>query len=144
TSTRLISSAASYLYKSERIALYQELDGIERETDLMEFKKRLEDRFGTVPDVTLELLRIPRLRRLARRLGIEKVSLKQGKMYTYFVDESNKAYYQSDMFGKMLNYLTANPRRVQIRERNGKRSFAISDIGNVETAVAILQQIIDN
>lgn len=130
--------------ESERIALYQELDGIERETDLMEFKKRLEDRFGTVPDVTLELLRIPRLRRLARRLGIEKVSLKQGKMYTYFVDESNKAYYQSDMFGKMLNYLTANPRRVQIRERNGKRSFAISDIGNVETAVATLQQIMDN
>ncbi len=128
--------------ESERIALYQELDGIERETELMEFRKRLEDRFGTVPEVTLELLRIPRLRRLARRLGIEKVSLKQGKMYTYFVDESNKAYYQSEMFGRMLNYLTANPRRVQIRERNGKRSFAFDNIGNVETAVAILQQII--
>jgi len=128
--------------ESERISLYQELDSIERETDLMEFKRRLEDRFGTVPGVTLELLRIPRLRRLARRLGIEKVSLKQGKMFTYFVDESNKAYYQSEMFGKMLGYLTANPRRVQIRERNGKRSFAFGNITTVETAVAILQQII--
>ena len=95
-----------------------------------------------MPDVTLELLRIPRLRRLARRLGIEKVSLKQGKMYTYFVDESNKAYYQSEMFGKMLAYLTANPRRVEIRERNGKRSFAFANIATVETAVDILQQII--
>ncbi|MCM1139435.1 MAG: transcription-repair coupling factor [Muribaculum sp.] len=129
--------------ESERISLYQELDGIERETDLMEFKKRLEDRFGTVPDVTLELLRIPRLRRLARRLGIEKVSLKQGKMYTYFVDDTNKAYYQSEMFGKMLNYLTANPRRVEIRERNGKRSFAFANINTVETAVDILQTIIN-
>ncbi len=128
--------------ESERISLYQELDSIERETDLMEFKRRLEDRFGTVPAVTLELLRIPRLRRLARRLGIEKVSLKQGKMFTYFVDESNKAYYQSEMFGKMLGYLTANPRRVQIRERNGKRSFAFGNITTVETAVALLQQII--
>ena len=130
--------------ESERISLYQELDGIERETDLMEFRRRLEDRFGAVPSVTLELLRIPRLRRLARRLGIEKVSLKQGKMYTYFVDESNKAYYQSEMFGKMLNYLTANPRRVEIRERNGKRSFAFANIGTVENAVEILQQIIGN
>ncbi|MCM1255229.1 MAG: transcription-repair coupling factor [Duncaniella sp.] len=129
--------------ESERISLYQELDGIERETDLMEFKKRLEDRFGTVPDVTLELLRIPRLRRLARRLGIEKVSLKQGKMYTYFVDDTNKAYYQSEMFGKMLNYLTANPHRVEIRERNGKRSFAFANINTVETAVDILQTIIN-
>ena len=77
--------------ESERISLYQELDGIEREIDLKAFSDRLTDRFGTIPAVTAELLRIPRLRRLARRLGIEKVSLKQGKMYTYFVDESNKA-----------------------------------------------------
>ena len=128
--------------ESERISLYQELDGIEREIDLKAFSDRLTDRFGTIPAVTAELLRIPRLRRLARRLGIEKVSLKQGKMYTYFVDESNKAYYQSEMFGKMLNYLTANPRRVQIRERNGKRSFAIANVDTVETAVDILQQIL--
>ncbi len=128
--------------ESERIALYRELDGIERETDLMEFRSRLTDRFGTIPQETSELLRIPTLRRLARRLGIEKVSLKQGKMFTYFVDESNKAYYQSDMFGRMLNYLTAHPRRVQIRENGGKRSFAILNVKTVETAVAILQEII--
>lgn len=128
--------------ESERIALYQELDGIERELDLQAFKNRLTDRFGAIPPVTAELLRIPRLRSLARRLGIEKVALKQGRMYTYFVDESNKAYYQSEMFGKMLAYLTANPRRVQIRERNGKRSFAIADVTNVETAVVILSEII--
>ena len=128
--------------ESERIALYRELDGIERETDLMEFRSRLADRFGTIPDVTLELLRIPRLRRLARRLGIEKVALKQGKMFTYFVDDANKAYYQSDMFGRMLGYLTAHPRRVQIRERDGRRSFAILNVPTVETAVAILTEII--
>ena len=128
--------------ESERIALYQELDGIEREMDLQAFRSRLTDRFGAIPAVTAELLRIPRLRRLARRLGIEKVALKQGKMFTYFVDESNVAYYQSEMFGKMLGYLTANPRRVQIRERNGKRSFAIAGIDTVETAVAVLQEIV--
>lgn len=128
--------------ESERIALYQELDGIEREMDLQAFRSRLTDRFGAIPAVTAELLRIPRLRRLARRLGIEKVALKQGKMFTYFVDESNVAYYQSEMFGKMLGYLTANPRRVQIRERNGKRSFAIAGVDTVETAVAVLQEIV--
>ena len=126
---------------SERIALYQELDSIERETDLMAFRSRLEDRFGKIPTVTAELLRIPRLRRLARQLGIEKVTLKQERMFLYFVDESNKAYYQSPMFGKLLNYLQQNARRCRIREKNSRRSFAIANVPTVEEAVAILASI---
>ncbi len=128
--------------ESERIALYQELDSIERERDLLEFRERLVDRFGKIPGVTAELLRIPRLRRLARRLGIEKVSLKQDKMFVYFVDDSNVAYYQSPMFGKLLRFLQENPRRCQIRERNGRRSFAISHVSTVEEAVALLDGVL--
>ncbi len=128
--------------ESERIALYQELDSIERELDLKAFRERLEDRFGKVPAETVELLRIPRLRRLARRLGIEKVVIKQATMYLYFVGDNNVAYYQSPMFGRLLNYLQANPRRVKIRERNGRRSFAIDDVDSVEAAVDILQTVI--
>jgi transcription-repair coupling factor (superfamily II helicase) len=127
--------------ESERIALYQELDSIERELDLRAFKSKLLDRFGKIPHETAELLRIPRLRRLARQLGIEKVALKQGSMYIYFVDDSNKAYYQSPMFGRILHYLQDNPKRCRIRENNGRRSFAITDVKKVEDAVAILDSI---
>ena len=128
--------------ESERISLYKELDGIERELDLQQFKLHLEDRFGKIPKETAELLRIPRLRYLARRLGIEKVVLKQGSMYIYFVDENNKAYYQSPMFGRLLNFLQANPRRCRIREKNGRRSFAIADVPTVEEAVALLNNVL--
>ncbi len=128
--------------ESERIALYQELDSINRERDLKAFADRLADRFGKLPEVTEELLRIPRLRWLARRLGIEKVALKQGRMFIYFVDETNKAYYQSSMFGRLLRYLQENPRRCQIRERQGKRSFAIERVGTVREAVDILESVL--
>ena len=127
--------------ESERIILYKELDGIERETDLQAFKSRLNDRFGKIPPETAELLRIPRLRRLARQLGIEKVSLKQERMYIYFVDDSNKAYYQSPMFGKILNYLQHNALRCRIRENNNRRSISIDNVKTVETAVEILTTI---
>ncbi|MDE5660782.1 MAG: transcription-repair coupling factor [Muribaculaceae bacterium] len=126
----------------ERIALYQELDGIERELDLRAFAERLEDRFGRIPDVAAELLRVPRLRRLARRLGIEKVALKQGSMYLYFVSEQNVAYYQSPMFGRILDYVAANPRQCRIRENNGKRSIALADVTTVEHATGILASIL--
>ena len=127
--------------ESERIALYRELDSIERETDLQEFRSRLLDRFGKIPPETAELMRVPRLRRLARQLGIEKVSLKQGIMYLYFVDDSNKAYYQSPSFGRLITYLQQNSQRVKIREKNGRRSFAVASVPTVETAVAILSEI---
>lgn len=127
--------------ESERIALYRELDNIDREMDLMEFQSNLIDRFGKIPPETAELIRVPRLRRLGRQLGIEKISLKQGLMYLYFVDESNKAYYQSPMFGRLITYLQQNPLRVKIREKGGKRSFSIANVPSVDTAVDILQEI---
>lgn len=128
--------------ESERISLYQQLDNIEKETDLIEFKKNMEDRFGKMPYVAAELIRIPRLRRLARKLGIEKVVLKQESMYLYFVDESNAAYYQSPMFGRLINYAMQNTRGVKIRENNSKRSFLISDVKSVEQAIDIFNLIL--
>ncbi len=134
---------ASYVpQESERIALYQELDGIDRDRDIEAFASRLRDRFGNIPPETDELLRVPRIRRLARRLGLEKIALKQGVMYTYFVDDSNLAYYQSPMFGKMLSYLQAHPRRVKIREVNRRRSFAIANVRSTADALAILEEIL--
>lgn len=128
--------------ESERINLYRELDSIEREDDLKEFEKRLVDRFGPIPEVTRQLLFVPRLRRLARRLGIEKVNLKNELMYIYFVDESNKAYYQSPMFGRLLHFLQLNGRRVKIREQNGRRSFVISQVPTMSEAHNVLSTAI--
>ena len=124
--------------EGERINLYQELDNMERETDVMAFRNRLQDRFGKIPKEAQELIRIVTLRRIARSLGIEKISLKQEKMYLYFVSDDNVAYYQSSAFGRILNFLQNNPRRCQLREIRGRRSMVISNISTVEEAVSIL------
>lgn len=128
--------------ESERISLYRRLDSIETPQQLEEFTTLLRDRFGAIPSQAEELLLIPMLRRDARRLGIEKVALKQGDMYIYFVDESNKAYYQSPMFGRILSYLAANPTRVKIRQNGTRRSFSISGVDTVKEASSILKNIL--
>lgn len=127
---------------SERMALYKELDKIETDEELATFEANLEDRFGRIPDAARELLKVPVLRRLARKLGIEKLVIKQNTMYTYFVSDENKAYYQSPMFGRMINYLQQNHRRVQIRERNGRRSFVFADVPTVAEATDIVRSIL--
>ena len=128
--------------ESERISLYQELDNMERETDIRQFRERLEDRFGRIPHEAMELIRVVRLRRLAKQLGIEKVGLKQGYMYLYFVSDEHVAYYQSAAFGRILGFLQKNPKLCKLREINSRRSLAIKDITSVESAVSVLEEVL--
>ena len=127
--------------ESERIILYRELDNLNRETDVAAFCERLRDRFGAIPTETLDLVQVVNLRRVARTLGFEKVSLKQNKMYLYFVGEEHRAYYQSTAFGRVLNYMQHNPRRCKLREVNNKRSMVIDNITTVLGAVQLLSEI---
>lgn len=141
TDLELMFPATYVPQESERITLYRELDGIEDEKNVAEFEERLRDRFGEIPAVAQELIRIVPLRRTARALGIEKVALKQGQMYIYFVGQENVAYYQSKAFGRILAYLQHNPTRCKIREVNGRRSFRIGQVTTVLQALDILQSI---
>ena len=127
---------------SERMLLYRELDGLELDKDLVDFKSRLEDRFGKVPPEGQELFRIVPLRRLAKRLGAEKIVLKAGRMMLYFVSNLESPFYQSKAFGKVIAYMGSHPRYCNLREQNGKRSMVVKNVENVETAVSILQEIV--
>lgn len=127
--------------ESERISLYRELDSLEQERDVAAFCERLRDRFGKIPAATLDLVQVVNLRRVAKELGFEKVSLKQGKMYLYFVGDEHKAYYQSDMFGRVLNYLQHNPRRCKLRDMGGRRSMVVQSVATVLEAVQLLKEM---
>ena len=114
---------------------------MERPEQTDEFIDHLKDRFGKLPHVTEELVKVVPLRLIAKRLGIERLTLKGGKMYLYFVGDDNKAYYQSKAFGKMLTFLQTHPNRTHIRETNGRRSFLIDNVPDVSEALSIMQGI---
>ena len=127
---------------SERMLLYRELDKLELDRDVEAFKERLIDRFGKIPPEGEELIRIVPLRRLAKRLGVEKAVLKGGKMILYFVSNPDSPYYQSAAFGKIIDYMAKYPRVCNLREQNGRRSMIVKDITDVDSAVRILQEIV--
>lgn len=126
---------------AERVAIYRELDSMETETEILDFSKRLEDRFGKIPHQGKELIRIVRLRRIAKSLGIEKLFLKASQLTLFLISDSESPYYQSKAFGKLLNYIQHNPRECKLREVKKKRSVVIRNIPNVETAVAVMEGI---
>ncbi len=127
---------------SERMLLYRELDSLNLDKEVVAFRGRLEDRFGPIPPETEELLRIVPLKRLAARLGAEKVFLKAGRMTLFFVSNPDSPFFQSTAFGKVIAYMMAYTRRCELRESNGKRSMVIKSVENVETAVSVLQEMI--
>ncbi len=143
TDLELMFPATYVPQENERISLYRELDAMETDAQVAEFEDRLRDRFGEPPEMGRELIRIVPLRRLARRLGIEKIALKQGRMYVYFVGKENVAYYQSPAFGRIVQYVQMNPRRCSFRDVNGRNSILISGVKRVEEALGILRTVVE-
>ena len=127
---------------SERMLLYRELDHIRDDQELDAYRQRLKDRFGVIPHVAEELLQVVPLRRIGMSLGCEKIMLKQGRMFLFFVSNSHSPFYQSPAFGCILDYIGNNVRRCNLREQNGKRSMVVADVPTVEEAVKVLQTII--
>ena len=131
---------------SERMLLYRELDNLANSTQLQlqldAYRKRLLDRFGPIPAVSEELILVVPLRVAGKQLGIEKIMLKQQKMYFYFVSRDDSPYFQSEAFGKILHYVSNNPRQCNFREGSGKHSVVISDIPTVAAALTVCQQIL--
>ncbi len=135
---------------SERITLYKELDSLNNEDELLAFEKRLIDRFGTLPEEAKELLNVVRLRWLCCEMGIEKIFLKQEQMTLYFVANKD-SYWQSEVFGKILDYAVHKTERCQLKEevnrqgvKTGKRYLTIQQVKTLAGALHLLHKINDS
>lgn len=126
---------------SERMSLYRELDNVRDEKELQAFEMKLLDRFGTLPAQTVNLMLMVRLRWIALSLGFEKLTIKQNRMAGYFVQVENSPYFQSEAFGKILNYFQTHIERCKLRDVGGKRSILFSDVSDVRTAYDILKKV---
>ena len=132
---------------AERISLYRELDSLPNEDALLEYQKRLIDRFGQLPEEAEQLLNVVRLRWLCCKLGIEKVILKQERLSLYFTTKSEK-YWQSDTFGKIIEFIYSRPQRcrmVEDKDRQGKptgkRYAVIQQVKTITGALTILSKM---
>ena len=132
---------------AERISLYRELDSLTNEDALLEYQKRLIDRFGQLPEEAEQLLNVVRLRWLCCKLGIEKVILKQERLSLYFTTKSEK-YWQSDTFGKIIEFIYSRSQRcrmVEDKDRQGKptgkRYAVIQQVKTITGALTILSKM---
>jgi transcription-repair coupling factor (superfamily II helicase) len=126
---------------AERISLYRELDSLTNEEQLADYQNRLIDRFGTIPDKAMQLFSALRLRWMALKLGVESIVLKNNRLTLFLVGAENVAYYQSETFGRVILYATNHPRRCELREKDGRRSIVVLNVKNLDTAQAVVSEM---
>lgn len=123
---------------SERIRLYRELDNIQKEEEIEIFATQLKDRFGEIPEASIELLNVVRLRWFALDLGIEKLILKSKKMVLYFVNDHQSAYYQSPQFSKVLAFVQTQPVACKMKEARQRLSLSFENVTSIKHATEVL------
>lgn len=126
----------------ERLKLYKRLDSIEEDSEAEKLKIELTDRFGKIPKQTEELFEVVILKRLAKKLAIEKLFIKRGKMIAYFITDKESDFFQGETFGKIIYHVQCYPQQCLLQESTERLTLTVSHIKDIHTAVLTLQNMI--
>ena len=116
----------------ERFNLYSELDAINDENGLIDFRQGLKDRFGPIPDTVEELFNGLRLRWQAKKLGFERVIIKGGRMRCYFISNPQSSFFETPLFQSFINYISTKG-AMQGYQLKQTKSYLILSRGEVST-----------
>jgi transcription-repair coupling factor (superfamily II helicase) len=125
---------------NERLTLYKRLDTLTFQDAVSTFSQELKDRFGQIPSQTKELINTLKLREQAKKIGFEKLVIKQNKLVGKFTT-SHPAYFESTNFTKVLNFVQKHKKGVQLKEKNKVLILTIENIGTIQKANEKLQQL---
>jgi hypothetical protein len=96
----------------------------------------------------LDKLRIPQCTAVMGKMGIEKVILKQERLSIFFT-RTNDKYWQSDIFGKIVEFVMMRPQRCRLQEDKdrqgkptGRRYATIQQVKTISGALTLLNKIL--
>ena len=128
--------------RSERMLLYQELNSITNEQDLNAFGQKLNDRFGKLPEEVLELFDAIRLQWVAKRIGFERIIIKNKMMKCYFIHNPDSPFFESELFGNILAYIQSHPASCSLKQTKKNLSLTFKGINGMKAATSHLNQIL--
>ena len=130
---------------TERLTLYTKLNTLKTEDELLLFESEIIDRFGELPIQVVDLLNSVRVKWIAAKIGLEKIIMKKGRFVGYFINDQQSAFYQSQNFTKVLQFVQSHPRECKMKEkqtRNGLRLLlTFEHVNSVKQALSKLENI---
>jgi transcription-repair coupling factor (superfamily II helicase) len=92
------------------------------------------DRFGVLPEPVLDLFDTIRLRENGKKLGLERIVLKEGLMRVYFISQQDHPYFQSEIFNSILEYVKNHPALCRLKQGDKGLVLTIQGINSVKQA----------
>jgi len=126
---------------SERLNLYTRLDNCENEEALQSLHQELEDRFGPIPNTVEDLFITVRCRKLAVNIGFEKMTLKQGTLRCYFVNNPDSPYFESNAFKNLLHFVQQYLNKAQLKQTGKTFLLIIQDIKDMKSLHQLLTRM---
>jgi transcription-repair coupling factor (superfamily II helicase) len=126
---------------AEKIRVYKELDSTTSDKELDNMKKRLEDRFGPMPDELSRLFDIVRIRQLGEKIGFEKIIIKNGVLIAFFISNPLSQYYRSNRFSKVLESVTLNPNIFELKQNDNRLRILSRNIDTISKAYSVLKKL---
>ena len=122
----------------ERLSLYTELDTLENNDQIDTFRASLKDRFGPIPNEVEELFDGLNIRFLAKRLGFERIVLKNRKLNCYFISNPHSRYFETNTFKAIMQYISTTGVKEKISLKQ-TTSYLIMSKENVRSLNEVLR-----
>ncbi len=126
---------------AEKIRIYRDIDSMSSDKEIDNYAKRLEDRFGSLPEEVRNLFLVVKIRNRGAALGFEKVIIKNGILIAFFVSNPMSAYYKSPVFEKVLSRLGELQGRAEMKQSDGKLKIVARNIASLAAAFKILNTL---
>ncbi len=128
---------------SERLNFYQRISDCGNEDDLKQISKELIDRFGLIPPQVIGLLDTIRIRELGKRLGFEKILIKNNVFKAYFTSNQEHSFFQSESFGKIIDFIQNHDKKITLKQNNSQMFLQIQGLSTMKTSLLKVKQIAD-
>jgi transcription-repair coupling factor (superfamily II helicase) len=126
---------------TERLSLYQQLDNLEDDTQLANFRQELTDRFGPIPPQTEALFSALRCRKLAIKIGFEKIMFKGGRARCYFIGNPDSVYFESEIFQQILRFIQTEVNHVRLKQVGKNFMLVLEQVATMQELEQLFGQM---
>lgn len=129
----------------ERLNIYTQLNALEDEAALVDFRNGLKDRFGALPQEVGELLNGLRLRWVSKKLGFERLILKNNVLKCFFIANPQSSFYETKLFQNILQYVSTRGAVNGYKMKQGKSFLILSKAGinNLKEAREMMELLLE-
>ena len=126
---------------AEKIRIYRSIDSMSSDKEIDNYAKRLEDRFGTLPEEVKNLFLVVKIRNRGAALGFEKVIIKNGIMIAFFVSNPMSPYYKSEVFEKVMGRISDMSGKLELKQVENKLKIVARGVPSLAVAFNILNRL---